>query len=351
MNSSLLQWDYGNIFLLFLPLILFLVISDKAFGKKEDLVILKNGDKITGEIKELALGKLKYSTDDIGTIYIEWDKIKALQSKNYYELEREDGIRWFGAIDTDTIENKILVVVDTLVFPLEPQSIVGIVRIKGRFWARVNASADLGFSYTKASTVAQLNVAGDISYRGRLYFTKFTISSILTSQKEKEDTKFNQSSLDVNRFLRSNWIGGAQIKLEQNTELGLDLRTTVGGGVGRYFIKTNFSQLGSLAGILFNREVESNKEKGDFNLEGLFTIQFRQYRFDDPELDLTSNLSLFPSLAPFGRLRLNFETKLKWEIFKDFFWKLTFYDNFNSEPPEGASKNDWSIILSFGWSK
>jgi len=327
------------------------MVSKAGFGAKEDLVILKNGDKITGEIKELALGKLKYSTDDMGTIYIEWDKIKALQSKNFYELEREDGVKWFGAIDTDTIENKILVVVDTLVFPLDPRLIVGIVRIKGRFWARVDASTDLGFSYTKASTVAQLNFAGDVSYRGRHYSSEFTISSILTSQKEKEDTKFNQASIVLMRFFESSWFAGTQIKLEQDTELGLDLRTTVGGGMGRYFIKTNFSQLASLAGILFNREVESNKEKGDFNLEGLFTVQFKQYRFDDPELDLTSNLSLFAGLAPFGRLRLNFETKLKWEVFKDFFWKLTFYDNFNSEPPEGASKNNWSIILSFGWSK
>jgi putative salt-induced outer membrane protein YdiY len=325
--------------------------SDKAFGKKEDLVILKNGDKITGEIKELSLGKLKYSTDDMGTIYIEWDKIKALQSKNYYELERKDGIRWFGAIDTDTIQNKILVVIDTLVFPLELLSIVGIVRIKGRFWARVDASTDFGFSYTKASTVAQLNFAGDISYRGRLYFTKFSLSSILTSQEEKEDTKFNQSSIELTRFFENNWIAGTQIKLEQNTELGLDLRTTIGGGVGRYIIKSNFSQLGSLVGILFNREKETNKGGSDLNLEGLLTVMFKQYRFDDPELDLTSNLSLFPSLAPFGRFRLDFETKLKWEIFKDFFWKLTFYDKLNSEPPEGASKNDWSVILSFGWSK
>ena len=40
---------------------------------KTDVVILVNGDRITGEVKALEKGILSYSTDSIGTISIEWE--------------------------------------------------------------------------------------------------------------------------------------------------------------------------------------------------------------------------------------------------------------------------------------
>ena len=52
---------------------------------------LLNGDRLTGEVKELFLGQLKYSTDDLGTTYIEWDKVARLTAAGEFELELESG--------------------------------------------------------------------------------------------------------------------------------------------------------------------------------------------------------------------------------------------------------------------
>ena len=41
---------------------------------------------------------------------------------------------------------------------------------------------------------------------------------------------------------------------------------------------------------------------------------------------------------------------IEWEIVKDFFWNLNLYDQFDSESPtDNAAKNDWRVVLSFGW--
>ena len=48
---------------------------------KTDVVVLENGDRVTGEIKGLEHNRLRLSTDHMGTIYIEWDKIARLSSK------------------------------------------------------------------------------------------------------------------------------------------------------------------------------------------------------------------------------------------------------------------------------
>jgi len=42
-----------------------------ALAAKTDVVVLLNGDRITGEVKELSYGQLKFKTDDMGTLYIE----------------------------------------------------------------------------------------------------------------------------------------------------------------------------------------------------------------------------------------------------------------------------------------
>jgi len=86
-----------------------LFFFEAAWAQKTDIVALKNWDRITGEVKELKFGKLEYSTDDVGTIFIEWDKVIFLKSKSTFELETEEGDKYFGTVDTDTTENKILV--------------------------------------------------------------------------------------------------------------------------------------------------------------------------------------------------------------------------------------------------
>lgn len=69
---------------LFLIIIFLLFLQSVAFAAKTDIVILQNGDRTTGEIKELKFGKLKYGTDNAGTISFEWDKIAYLKSVNQY---------------------------------------------------------------------------------------------------------------------------------------------------------------------------------------------------------------------------------------------------------------------------
>ena len=67
-----------------------LVFSD-IYAQREDIVIMQNGDNITGEIKRLELGILVFKTDDIETINIKWDKVESVQTKNIYEIELQDG--------------------------------------------------------------------------------------------------------------------------------------------------------------------------------------------------------------------------------------------------------------------
>jgi hypothetical protein len=44
-------------------------------AEKKDIVQLKNGDRITGEVKSLDRGELSFDTDHMGTLSIEWEAV------------------------------------------------------------------------------------------------------------------------------------------------------------------------------------------------------------------------------------------------------------------------------------
>ncbi len=307
-------------------------------------------DRITGEVKELRVGKLEYSTDDVGTIFIEWDKVIFLKSKSTFELETEEGDKYFGTVDTDTTENKLLVLNQNRTVPLELPLVIRIARIKDSFWKRLDGSADLGFSYTKASEVGQLILNADVRYRTRRLSSNLAASSTNTFQEDEETTKRNTLKWLTFFFFPDPWATAGLVKLEQNSELGIDLRLLLGGGLARFLIETNFSQLAVLVGLQYNQEWVADGEPIEFNLESLFGAQFQTYRFDEPELEFSTTLNVVPELTPVGRVRAEFEVDLKWEIVRDFFWNLNLYDQFDSGPPtEAAAKNDWGVVLSIGW--
>ena len=68
-----------------------------AEAQKTDSVWIRNGDRITGEVKSLYRAKLKYSTDDLGTIYIQWDKVARTSSRATFEVQVTSGDKYYGA--------------------------------------------------------------------------------------------------------------------------------------------------------------------------------------------------------------------------------------------------------------
>ncbi|HET8698831.1 MAG TPA: hypothetical protein VFO94_15185, partial [Gammaproteobacteria bacterium] len=65
-----------------------------------DVVTMRNGDRLTGEIKSLDRGKLSFETDATNTIQIEWDHVAALTSLQNFEVTLDDGRIFFGSLLT-----------------------------------------------------------------------------------------------------------------------------------------------------------------------------------------------------------------------------------------------------------
>ena len=62
-----------------------------AMAAKTDVVILVNGNAVTGEVKSLEFGSLRYSTDSMGTVNIDWEDIVSVTSQQDLQIELADG--------------------------------------------------------------------------------------------------------------------------------------------------------------------------------------------------------------------------------------------------------------------
>ena len=63
---------------------------------KTDLIYLNNGDRITGEIKQMDRGILQLKTDGLSTVNIEWADIDSVNSVYQFRVEDRGGDKFFG---------------------------------------------------------------------------------------------------------------------------------------------------------------------------------------------------------------------------------------------------------------
>ena len=324
-----------------LPIIL--LYNFNSFAQKNDVVMLLNGDRITGEIKSLQTGLLNFKTDNMGTIDIEWIKIDKIWTDNIFEVELVDGRTYYGSIEPGNDSGTLLVKGVTLETRLFMEYIVKITRIKESFWDILSGYIKLGVSFTKASQIGQISFGFNGKYRTKVFYSELNANSVITTTKDKSTSRKQDIFLTYNRFLENRWYWAGIIGAEENTELGIKLRTSFGGGIGNNFIQTNVNWLGGLAGLTLNREWFIDSTEAKYNIEGLLNGNYQLFIYDHPKVSLETILNIYPSITNFGRIRSNLDVNLDWEIFLDFYWVLSFYFNYDNKPTSNASESDYRI--------
>lgn len=335
----------------------FALLPGPLCAQKTDVIILTNGDRLTGEIKGVSHGKLDYLTDDAGRPSIEWEKVARVTSVHSFEVEIRSGLKYFGRL-APSDRDGALVVVGARTDTLRITSVVLINQLGASFLRRTKAYLDVGFTFAKANLATTLSVDGQMDYRGPRYGGLFSFESYVQGQEESPTTSRNTLTGQLNRFLPKRWSVGVFSKYEQNDELNLLGRTSLGAGATRMVKQSNRSELSLSAGLVGTRErfnlVDTAAASADTtrsNLEGVLSLNWSAFRFDSPKLDLSTLLTVYPSLSDFGRVRTDLSLRLKYELVKDFFVGLSFTDNFDSRPPDpNATRNDFVSSFTIGWS-
>src|SRR5262245_10192718 len=65
---------------------------------KVDVVQLKNGDRLTCEIKKLQQGQLSISTDALESVKVHWGEVVVVTSPREFEITLQSGDRYYGTL-------------------------------------------------------------------------------------------------------------------------------------------------------------------------------------------------------------------------------------------------------------
>jgi hypothetical protein len=336
---------FKRIHIFIFSLILSSVVPDSLFASKVDTIYFQHGDRITAEVKSLENNQLRLSTDDASTIRVEWNKVDSVKILTNMRIVLDKGEILYGKLLSAGVEGSCYIwhrTGDPLL--IELIRIVSLKPVNDSFANRLDGSVSSGFSYVKASEVLQVNLNGTIEYLARKNQVILAYDGILTKDPQSGSSQRQNGNVTFRRVLPDNWFMLSQFTAESNSELQLDLRTSLGLGGGKSIVKTNFSHLYAALGLQGNRE--NSQGEHQVNLEGILGAGYSVFIYDDPEVSFNLTATAYPSLNDPGRVRSDVDSSLKWEVFNDFYLKWTFYYSFDSKPLSGSTeKTDWAITL------
>jgi hypothetical protein len=179
---------------------------------------------------------------------------------------------------------------------------------------------------------------------------KFDIDASTSNSESDPSSTRVFSDFNYQRFLEEldwNPIGIGQ--LERNDELGIDRRTSIGGGMARYLRDTNQSRFGFSGALVRSFEDDAGSVETTKDTEALVAMNLEWFRYDEPELDVSMAFTLYRRLSGSKEPRGNVDVNVRWEIFKDFFWGLSVYYTYDGQAESEEEASDYGSFTSLGW--
>jgi hypothetical protein len=313
-----------------------------------DSLVLKNGDVIVGELKDMDRGVLGIETDYSDSDFkIEWEGIKEIYSSTRFLITLTNGSRFNGPIKS-TADGQIEINDDDIGAITTPiSSIVFLKSLDESFLSRLYASIDFGFSFTKANNLRQVSMRSKLGYLAERWQADASYNNLYSVQDETDPIRRIDGGLAYRYYLPKDWYLPADISFLSNSEQLIELRTNGRIGIGRYLIHTNNAYWGFSVGSSFVNETFSSDEPEKNSLEGFFGSELNLYDIGD--LSLLTKVVAYPSITESGRWRGDFVFDTKYDLPLDFYLKIGFTLNFDNQPVEGAPESDYVFSTGVGW--
>lgn len=335
---------------------LLLLLACPLFGKrKDDVAVMKNGDKFTGEIKGLQGGELIFKSDYMkDSVHLDWNRVESLESQDTYIVDLTNGQRVTGFIAKEVSpgdDGKAFRIVSAgLSVEVKSSEVIAISQRESSFWNQLTGSVDYGFSFASGNNSTNSSLGANLAFRTTKNLVQLAASSQFDSQTNAKNTNRFTFDSQYARMLTNQWLAAGLFSLLKSNQQDLKLRSTYGGAFGRKLIQTDKTSVIVIGGAVYSHESYVSKpgtEPIRNNAESLFGVTFSTYRFTT--LNLNSQTLIFPSLSDPGRLRLSSQSNLRIELVRNFYWNLQLYENYDTRPPINAPKNDSGITTSVGW--
>ena len=218
---------------------------------------------------------------------------------------------------------------------VDQSKVIRMTETSATVWQRFNGQITSGISYSKGNQATQYNLGASLEYPSERWVAGGSYNSSLAASTGSTVSTRNALDLYAARLLRwDNWFYAGVADFLQSSEQGIDFRTNLGGGVGRYLKNTNRANIWVLGGLAWQntRYSQSLGEQGTQNVAAaLIAAQAKFFVFN--KTNLTINGYILPALSQPGRVYTNTTVTYYVKLFGGLNWNVSFYGNWDNQPP------------------
>jgi hypothetical protein len=328
-----------------------------AARDKSDVIVMKNGDRFTCEIKSLDSDVLYIKLDYmLGNQSVDWAKVDHVESKQMFLVKTQSGRVYSGTLSTTTTADSRPATIEIVeptsrTIELQKPEINKIEETGQSFVQRINGQVGLGWIYNRGNQATQYSLNADATYARDRWSASAVYGSNLSLSNGASTATRNEVNLSALRLSRwDNWYYTGLTDFLQSSRQGITLQSTFGGGVGRYLKNTgrvSLSVTGGFAWQQINYDENTIPSTNQQVTSALIASDVNLFAFD--RTTLTASASLLPALSDPGRVHFNLNSSYYIKMWKKLTWNITFYGNWDNRPPSGFSGNDYGTSSGFNW--
>jgi hypothetical protein len=337
---------------------LLLSLSSPLLARENtDVVIMKNGDRLTGEIKGLNGGVLYVSMSYIlGTSSIDWSKVARVESKQLFIVKTQDGSVYRGMLTTAEAQGSRPISIDVIEASgnrasVGQEQIVDVAATSDKLLQRFNGDVNFGATYSKGNQTVQYVLGSNVEYLRERWSADASWSSSLSTSSGVTASTRNEITVSGRHLLPwNNWFYGGLGDFLQSSVQGIPLQTSAGAGLGRYLKNTNRATISLMGGLAWQNTQygQANLTAGTQNLAAaLIAADMKLFQFNKTNLDVTG--LLFPALNQPGRVKFNTNVTYYIKITGDLSWNVSFYGNWDNQPPPHFVGSDYGTSSGLSW--
>jgi hypothetical protein len=316
--------------------------------EKSDVLVLRNGDTLTGDFRELERGMVTFKTDAASTIYVKWPRVVTASTDKRFEIDLDDGRVFVGSLAASQTAYRVLVRTDGDTVEVAVASVVKMIRIKKTFFERLDGSVDAGFNFTQQNTKVDLSLSATVQYDVALNRIRLDFDGTFSRQDSVSDIQRRNLTASYTRLLGDRWIWAAGGGGARNSQLGLEQSWSLGTGPGRLLVMSNKVNLGTWIGLYYRTEQYVGDDARN-TVPLSLTTDFQWFTWSGLSTDVSSRLVVSPILNDRGRWQINFTASVRRELLSHLYLNLGVTEIYDSKPPSDVNKNDFAFTSSLGW--
>jgi len=335
------------------------LLAGPGLAAAGDVVTLKNGSTVYGEILDMIQGKVRVKTSfgTEETISIKWAEVAQITTDHPLPVRLQDGTVLVGTL-VESEKGMLKVKMDPLgaLVPV-PFEMVAAVNPPAKPPVDIQGNITLGIAGASGnSELKNISALGDVVARSEQLRLTLIGRYVYGESNSQVAVRNSRGTVKVDFFTTKRAYLFTSAYFEQDTFQDLNLRTALGAGTGYQFIdkgdykdlyKSGMQLYGEVGLAYFNEDFKIKPDQTSTRLRTsvrwdwpIITDKIVVYHYDE----------FFPSLDNIQDFYLTTDQGFILQIIRDFVMKLQVTYRYNNKPPPGIQSSDTIYLITFGYS-